>query len=213
MLGRSTSPDAAAAAKQGQTEQPARRFTDTVVGATTLGTLRIHGSITGKDCVRIGGQVEGPIELEGLLHIAEGARVTGTVTADGVVIDGEVAGRVFARGRVELSATARVRAEVHAATVAIAEGCFFDGRIHMGGDQADGGGGPTTFREKRRRRGARGAAPDTAAQPAQHSPAAQPAAPPAPAATPAPAADAPAAAPAPAPAPDAPKGAPPRPTV
>jgi cytoskeletal protein CcmA (bactofilin family) len=211
MLGRSTSNEAPAAPKPAA-DAPARRFTDTVVGATTLGTLRVVGSITGKDCVRIGGRVEGPIELEGLLHIAEGAHVTGTVSADGVVIDGEVAGRLIVRGRVELSATARVRAEIHAATVAIAEGCFFDGRIHMGGDQADGSGGPTTFREKRRRRGARGAAPEAAAQPATSAPA-----PPAPATAPAaaatPVADAPAEAPAPAPAPDAPKGAPPRPTV
>lgn len=202
MLGRSTSNEAPAARTQAA-DAPARRFTDTVVGSTTLGTLRVQGSITGKDCVRIGGQVDGPIELDGLLHIAEGAHVTGTITADGVVIDGEVAGRLIVRGRVELSATARVRAEIHAGTVAIAEGCFFDGRIHMGGGQADGGGGPTTFREKRRRRGGRGAAAEAAAQPAS------PAAAHAPAATPA--AEAPA--PAPAPAPDAPKGAPPRPTV
>ena len=130
-----------------------RRFTDLATGGSTFGPkLHIRGSITGSDAVEIAGQVEGPIEVDGLLHIAEGARVTGPISATNAVIEGELQGRLAARGRVELRATAKVRADVHAATVAIAEGCFFDGRIHMGGGD-EGGRGPTHFREKRRRRG------------------------------------------------------------
>jgi cytoskeletal protein CcmA (bactofilin family) len=120
-------------------------------GGSVFGpTLHIRGSITGTDTVEIAGQVEGPIEVEGLLHLAESARVTGPVSATDAVIEGELQGRLAARGRVELRPTAKVRADVHAGTVAIAEGCFFDGRIHMGGE---GERGPTHFREKRRRRG------------------------------------------------------------
>jgi cytoskeletal protein CcmA (bactofilin family) len=158
-----------------------RRFTDLAAGGSTFGPkLHIRGSITGTDAVEIAGQVEGPIEVEGLLHLAEGARVTGPISATDAVIEGELQGRLAARGRVELRATAKVRADVHAATVAIAEGCFFDGRIHMGGG-GEGERGPTHFREKRRRRGrgagsseAQGATAASAASPATDPAAAQP---------------------------------------
>jgi cytoskeletal protein CcmA (bactofilin family) len=172
---------------------PGRRFTDFKLGGSVFGpTLHIRGSITGTDAVEIAGQVEGPIEVEGLLHVAEGARITGPVTATDAVIEGELQGRLAARGRVELRASAKVRAEVHAPTVAIAEGCFFDGRIHMGGGEGERG--PTHFREKRRRRGrgaghseAQGAAVPEAAAAASAPAAPVEPAPPADAAAPAPA--------------------------
>src|SRR5688572_29619277 len=82
-----------------------RRFTDVPTGGSVFGpTLHIRGSITGTDAVEIAGQVEGPIEVEGLLHVSEGARITGTVTATDAVIEGELQGRLAARGRVELRA-------------------------------------------------------------------------------------------------------------
>ena len=60
------------------------------------------------------------------------------------------------RGRVELTATSHVRADIDAATVAIAEGCMFDGRVHMGGGEAQPLAASTvTFREKRKRKGSR----------------------------------------------------------
>ncbi len=74
--------------------------------------------------------------------------MVGTVTASDAVIEGELQGHLVVRGRVELRATAKVRADVTARTVAIADGCFFDGRIHMTGSGAPGQ--PTSFREWRR---------------------------------------------------------------
>src|SRR5262245_2952803 len=158
MLGRNTPPPSPTPAAGPEGPPHGRRLTDAPsTGSSTFGPgLHVRGSIAGAGSVRIAGQWEGPIEVEGLVHITEGARVTGHVTATHAVIDGELQGRLDARGRVELSASARVRAEIHAPTVAIAEGCFFDGRIHMGGGEGERG--PTHFREKRRRRGARGLA-------------------------------------------------------
>src|SRR5215470_19916577 len=124
MLGRPTSPSptpaSSAAAATAPEPSPTRRFTDVPrVGSTFGPRLHIHGSITGMDAVEIAGQVEGPIEVDGLLHVTETARITGPVTATHAVIEGELQGRLTARGRVELCATAKVRADVHAATVAI----------------------------------------------------------------------------------------------
>ena len=214
MLRRPSSSSTSAPDVDSNPAEPAqgRRFTDLATGGSIFGPkLHIRGSITGSDAVEIAGQVEGPIEVEGLLHVAEGARVTGSVSATDAVIEGELQGRLAARGRVELRASAKVRADVHATTVAIAEGCFFDGRIHMGSG-GEGERGPTHFREKRRRRG-RGAHPEAqsaaapeaaaapaapaAAEPEKAAEAAAPAAAsPGTAAAPAPAAAAPAAPPA-----------------
>lgn len=132
---------------------PARRFTDGVPACgTVLGRgLNLRGSLTGAESVEVAGQFEGRIDVEGFCHIRKGARVVGPVTAADVLIEGELQGRLTVRGRVEMRASATVCADVEARTVAIADGCFFDGTIHMTG--GDGGpSGPTTFREKRRAR-------------------------------------------------------------
>jgi cytoskeletal protein CcmA (bactofilin family) len=159
----STTTSSPATASAQPAAAPGRRFTDAPVGATWLGpTLLVRGSIAGAESVAIAGNVEGPIEVEGLVHIQEGGHVTGPVSATDVVIEGELKGPLVARGRVQLSATARVYADVHAARLAIAEGCVFDGRIHIGG--SEGQGGLTTFREKRRRQGEPAAAEAPARQ-------------------------------------------------
>lgn len=114
--------------------------------------MRVKGSITGADsAVVIAGTVDGPIEVDGLLHILAGGHVAGPVAATDVVVEGELKAHLVARGRVELRATAHVHADIHARTLAIAEGCVFDGRMHMGGDGAV----PTRFQEKRGRKGGR----------------------------------------------------------
>ena len=143
---------------------PTRRFTDAVPPcATRLGHLQIRGTITGTDSVELAGTFEGPVTLDGMFHVLEGGRVTGTISATDVVIAGEVDGHVTARGRLEMRAHARVLADVVATTVAIAEGCFIEGRIHMRG--ATDTEQPTAFKEKRKgkRKGGHKAEPGTAA--------------------------------------------------
>ena len=75
------------------------------------------------------------------------ARVEGPLSAGDAVIEGALKGPLTVRGKVELRATARVRGDIRAGSVALAEGCYFEGHIHM---DADGGGGPVSFQEKRR---------------------------------------------------------------
>jgi cytoskeletal protein CcmA (bactofilin family) len=130
-------------------EVPARRFTDAAPDAgTVLGSLRIKGELRGGDSVALGGSFEGTLETEGVLRIEKGARVRGRLEARDVVIEGHVEARVTARGKVEMGAAAHVRGDVDAGRVAIADGCFFDGRVHM---REEGAGiRPQSFKEKRR---------------------------------------------------------------
>jgi cytoskeletal protein CcmA (bactofilin family) len=128
---------------------PARRFTDSAAPcATRLGRLRIRGVLTGSDSVELSGTFDGPITVDGFCRVNVGGRVTGDVSAEDAVIAGDVQGRVTVIGRLEMWAHARVLADVEAGTIAIAEGCFIDGRIHMRGSEV--GSQPTSFKEKRR---------------------------------------------------------------
>jgi cytoskeletal protein CcmA (bactofilin family) len=184
-----------------------RRFTDAHAPSdTAIGPgVRVNGALRGGGSVEVAGSFEGPIEIDGLLHVLESGRVVGSVTAAGAVIEGALEGRLAVSGRLELSSTARVRADIEAPTVAIAEGSVFDGRVNMGGlaEEPEGaartapvpGAAPQsmTFREKRKHRRHRHqqqyAPPPEAEATAAPSPAPAPAAPepaPAPAAEPAP---------------------------
>jgi cytoskeletal protein CcmA (bactofilin family) len=130
---------------------PTRRFTDAVPPcATRLGKLQIRGTLTGSDSVELGGTFDGPITVEGMCHVHESGRVTGEVIAGDAVIAGAVEGRLTVTGRLEMWSRARVHADVEAATIAIAEGCFIEGRIHMRGSES--GSQPTAFKEKRKGR-------------------------------------------------------------
>jgi cytoskeletal protein CcmA (bactofilin family) len=127
---------------------PSRRFTDTATEhlTTICAGLKIEGELTGAQAIELAGQVRGPVSVEGLCHLHEPAKVVGPVTAGDAVIEGQLEGPLTVRGKVELRATARVRGDITAASVALAEGCFFEGHIHMEGG---GGGSPTSFQEKR----------------------------------------------------------------
>jgi cytoskeletal protein CcmA (bactofilin family) len=132
--------------------KPVRRLVDSAEGPTTVigpGT-RIRGQISGGDSVDLAGVLEGDSRISGLYRVRETARVAGDVTATSIVVDGEVAGRTLVAEKVEIGAGARVRANVRARVVAIAEGAFFDGQVHMEG--RSGPAAPTNFREKRKGR-------------------------------------------------------------
>jgi cytoskeletal protein CcmA (bactofilin family) len=137
---------------------PNRRFTDgTSVCATRLGRLQIRGTLTSTESVELGGTFDGPVEVEGLVKVTEGGRVTGTIRAQDASISGEVHGHVTARGRLELGASAHVLADVEAKTIAIAEGAFIAGRVSMPGGNGHAASlqhapQTTSFKEKRRDR-------------------------------------------------------------
>jgi cytoskeletal protein CcmA (bactofilin family) len=135
-------------------EPSGRRFTDTLptCDSTIAAGLRLRGSVSGTGSIRVEGDFEGRIEIDGLCHLARGAHVSGPIAAGDAILEGEFEGRLAVTGRVELRASATVRANIEAHTVAVAEGCFFEGHMNMPGGDASSQ--PVTFREKRRRRSA-----------------------------------------------------------
>ena len=130
-------------------ESPRRRFTDTKEGPETVigAGLQIKGEIRGKGNVELRGRFEGTIETEGLLAIRSGGTIQGEITATNVVVEGKVKGNTRAADKVELRSNCEVNGDIQAETLAIAEGCFFAGRIEMseGGQKAR----QVTFKVKR----------------------------------------------------------------
>ncbi len=101
----------------------------TVIAAGSV----VRGHLTGQEDLLLQGRVEGSVALQGNLDIEADARADATIEAVTVRIQGTVVGRVVAREGIELSASARVRADLVAPRLVIAEGALFAGAIDMSG--------------------------------------------------------------------------------
>ena len=121
-----------------------RRTLDTVEGfATSVGEgTKLSGNISGSGHTIILGTVEGDCDLEGTLVIGEPGKWYGKITAMSVVIAGEVDGEVWAKEKLEILSTARVKGVLKSKVLAIAEGAIHQGEVVMSNDV-------TRFNDKR----------------------------------------------------------------
>ena len=101
--------------------------------------LHITGNVKTTGDVQIEGTIEGDIRAH-LLTVGEGATVKGEVTADDVVVNGRIVGRV--RGlKVRLTSTARVEGDIIHKTIAIESGAHFEGSVQRQDDPLSATGG------------------------------------------------------------------------
>jgi cytoskeletal protein CcmA (bactofilin family) len=100
----------------------------TVVGQTMV----LRGSISGEGDIEIHGRVEGDIEVDGEVTLAEGAMVKGDISGRRIVVRGAVAGNLTGEAGVRLEDGARVVGDVHGATIGILEGALLRGNIETG---------------------------------------------------------------------------------
>ena len=106
--------------------------------ASTLSAdLHITGNIKTSGDIQVEGTVDGDIRAH-LLTIGESATIKGEVTADDVVINGRIVGRV--RGlKVRLTSTARVEGDIIHKTIAIESGAHFEGSVQRQDDPLNPG--------------------------------------------------------------------------
>ena len=100
-----------------------------VLGANTT----VKGEILGDEDVVIEGTVEGSIRIGRELRIGQGGKVKATVSAQSVVVSGEMQGDCEAHTRVEIQATGRLIGNIRAPKIVIAEGAVFRGNSDMSG--------------------------------------------------------------------------------
>ena len=98
-----------------------------VIGSKT----RINGEISGDENVTVEGSVEGSIKITRDLHIGTGGSVKATVSAQSVVVAGELLGDCHASQRVQIEASGRMTGNIRAPRVVIVEGATFRGNSDM----------------------------------------------------------------------------------
>ncbi len=104
----------------------------TVIAADT----KIKGEMSFENTARLLGQFEGKINAKGELQIADGAACRAAVEAGKVMVDGLVEGNISARERVELTGRAKMKGDLVAAKLVVAEGAAFVGHVTVGPDAA-----------------------------------------------------------------------------
>lgn len=97
--------------------------------------LTIEGKIEGSGHVRIAGAFKGDVNVQGNLTIEQGAKVTGQVRANTVVVAGSLQGNIEAAARVELLETGIVEGDVKAASLTVAAGSRMRGQVAFGWDE------------------------------------------------------------------------------
>jgi len=112
---------------RGTPPPPPASATPCVIGAKT----RLKGEITGEEDVVVEGFVEGTIRISRDLRVARGGTVKATVSAQSVLVAGELIGDCQAAKRVEIEATGRLSGNIRAPRVVIVEGATFRGNSDM----------------------------------------------------------------------------------
>lgn len=123
-----------------------RRLRDTRSGAATLINegCKIRGEIGGHGDFLINGEVEGDCDVDGTVTLAPDGHWSGTIRANNVIVAGHVDGSIAAKGKVEITNSARITGKVSGDAIAVAEGAVVEGEMKTNSQAS-----PITFVEKR----------------------------------------------------------------
>jgi cytoskeletal protein CcmA (bactofilin family) len=94
--------------------------------------VSIDGKIEGSGHVRIAGQFNGDVHVDGNLTIEPGAKLTGGVRAKTVTVGGELEGNIDNASMVELTATGVLTGDLKAGTLTVSAGSRMRGRVEFG---------------------------------------------------------------------------------
>lgn len=107
---------------------PAARTGESVLAAG----LTIEGKIEGNGNVRVAGNFKGNVTVKGELAIEPGAKVEGEVSADTVLVGGDVRGQIVASSRVELRESGVLVGDLKAGSLTVAAGSKMRGKVEFG---------------------------------------------------------------------------------
>ena len=105
------------------------------LGDDTFSVIDRHSNFDGtfrsdRD-LRVEGVVQGTIECQGTLFVAQGANVTAKVEAENITVAGDLNGDIRCRGRLQIMPSGRVRGKVGTETLVINEGAYYEGQLEM----------------------------------------------------------------------------------
>ena len=111
-----------------RTPAPAPRTGESVLAAG----LTIEGKIEGNGNVRVAGNFKGNVTVKGELTIEPGAKVEGEVSADAVLVGGDVRGQIVASSLVELRESGVLVGDLKAGSLTVAAGSKMRGKVEFG---------------------------------------------------------------------------------
>jgi len=100
---------------------------ETVVGHESI----VTGTVATKGSLKIDGVVNGGIEQADSVIVGENGKIIGDITAQTVIVSGEIAGNIHAYVSIELTEDARVKGDIKTLQISINEGAFFEGNVMM----------------------------------------------------------------------------------
>ncbi len=93
--------------------------------------LRVRGALTGTANLRVDGDFDGEIELDGTLVVGVGGFVRGSVRAIDLVIEGNVEGPVQLSHALIVKEGGVMKGDARAATVTVDDGAVISGMVDM----------------------------------------------------------------------------------
>lgn len=99
--------------------------------------LRFVGSVRGTGDLVCHGEVEGDIELDGVVQIGPDAKVRGGVKAREADIAGCVEGDVVIQGRVTLRASCNLKGDVTTGQLVVEPGAVLQGQLRIVAEQSE----------------------------------------------------------------------------
>ncbi|MCP4500817.1 MAG: polymer-forming cytoskeletal protein [Deltaproteobacteria bacterium] len=95
-------------------------------------SVTIRGNLSGEEDLQVLGRVEGSIDLDSTLVVAESGIVKAEVSVKNAIISGVVVGNVQASESIEITREGRMVGDVSSPRVIIVDGASFRGNVDMG---------------------------------------------------------------------------------
>jgi cytoskeletal protein CcmA (bactofilin family) len=112
-------------------ESPKRRLIDQIGTSPTFVAegCRLTGDLETPGALVVCGTIRGDGKVTGMLSMAAQAHWEGEIHAQAAVIAGHVTGKLVIEEKIEIGATAVIRADVVAKSIAIAKGAVIEGEV------------------------------------------------------------------------------------
>jgi cytoskeletal protein CcmA (bactofilin family) len=104
--------------------------------------LTIEGKIEGTGNFRVVGRFKGTVKVNGELTIEPGAFIEGEISAESVLVAGDVRGQIVAASRVEFKDSGTLIGDVKASSVIVSAGSKMRGKMEFGWKEGEGEAGP-----------------------------------------------------------------------
>jgi cytoskeletal protein CcmA (bactofilin family) len=101
------------------------------MGSVIGAAVWIKGEILSREDLRLDGEAEGLLQVDGRLTVGQQGKAHANITAREVVMSGKVEGNIEASERVVLTKGSELTGDVKTAGIVIEDGAFFKGGIDI----------------------------------------------------------------------------------